>query len=82
MSDPRREQAIEKLIEEEFRRQAQSIIVDPAENGAVCIALPGHKASSIPGRVVATLSREQAIMFSQELIRAIAAGEPTWEGFD
>lgn len=74
MSDPRREQTLEKLIEAEFRRQAKNITADHAGQGAVSIV--------IPGLTTVTLSREEAINFSHEVIRAIAAGEPTWEGFD
>ena len=43
MSDPRREQAIESLIEAEFKRQAQSVVVEAAEDGAVFLGLPGHR---------------------------------------
>lgn len=82
MSDPCREQTIEKLIEAEFRMQAKALTAEPAESGAVSLFLPGQMAVAIPGRVVVTLPRGEAIRFSQELIRAIAAGEPTWEGFD
>ena len=74
MSDPLREQALERLIESEIRNSGNRISAEPAAGGAVAVLLPGC--------IVVTLPRGEAIRFSQELIRAIAAGEPTWEGFD
>lgn len=67
MSDPRKDELFERLA-------ACELSAEPAGAGGVCILLPGC--------CQVTLAREQAIRFSQDLLRAIAAGEPSWEGFD
>jgi hypothetical protein len=77
MSDPRREQALERLIESEFKRQASKVLVESTPGGGIRL-LFGRG----PVLFESSLPREEAIAFSQDLIRAIAAGEPTWEGFD
>jgi hypothetical protein len=66
MSDPRKEQLFERL-------DPRKIAAEPAGAGAVCILLPGL--------CQVTLTRDEAITFSQGLITAIAQGEPTWEGW-
>lgn len=77
MSDPRREQAIEKLIETEFKRQASKVIVEPTPQGGIRL-LFGRG----PVLFESDLTREEAIDFSQKLIRTITAGEPSRRGFD
>jgi hypothetical protein len=72
MSDPRREQAIEKLIEEEFRRQASKVLVESMPGGGIRL-LFGRG----PVLFESELSRDEALDFSRRVIRTIAAGEPT-----
>ncbi len=77
MSDPLREQTIEKLIEAEFKKQACKVIVEPTPKGGIRL-LFGRG----PVMFESELSRDEALDFSRRVIRTIAAGEPTWEGFD
>lgn len=77
MSDPLKELLVEKLLEAEFKKQAAKVIVEPTPQGGIRL-LFGRG----PVLFESELSRDEALDFSRRVIRTIAAGEPTWEGFD
>lgn len=77
MSDPLKELLVEKLLEAEFKKQAAKVIVEPSPHGGIRL-LFGRG----PVLFESELSRDETLDFSRRVIRTIAAGEPTWEGFD